>query len=352
MRLTGAVCAVLVGCAIWGAAAQAAGGPANWTYEPTSFTEIHLTLPPASITKLEAEPKEYVEGTFELAETAGTPGSAGPFSAPLKVGIELKGNLGSLRRLSEKAAFKIKFDKYVEGQRFLGPGKDDLEQHGPGPVDDPRDGHLRGLPRHGGAGAAHGVHLPDRQRQELRRPPEHRNAGRPVGGKRLRHAILGAAAAPLRGGIRRGRDDRELGSARSVGGQEEKPGRQSRPRSVRRGGGRERWLLPAGRRGRRPERDDQGLDGRKVRRQLGRLRRDRAGPVPPEQLLPLQRRGGEVLADAVGDRPDLAGRPAPGLRQRRGHPLQRLPRGHRRLPAAVPRRGPRSVDRPERLGPR
>src|SRR5205085_2412485 len=107
MRLTAAVSVALVVCAIWGATAHAAGGPANWTYEPTSFTEIHLTLPPGSIAELEAEPKEYVEGTFSLAETDGTPGSAGPFSPPLTVGIELKGNLGSLRRLSEKAAFKI-----------------------------------------------------------------------------------------------------------------------------------------------------------------------------------------------------------------------------------------------------
>jgi hypothetical protein len=113
----------LVACAIFGAAAHAAGGPANWMYEPTSFTEVQLTLSPSSIAELEAEPKEYVEGTFSLAETDGIPGSAGPFSAPLTVGIELKGNLGSLRSLDEKSAFKIKFDKYVEGQTFLGLGK-------------------------------------------------------------------------------------------------------------------------------------------------------------------------------------------------------------------------------------
>lgn len=120
MSLAGAVWLTLTICAIWGPAAHAAGGRADWMYEPTSFTEIRLTLPPASEAALEVEPKEYVEGKFELAETAGTPGSAGPFSAPLTVGIELKGNLGSLRRLSEKAAFKIKFDKFVEGQTFMG----------------------------------------------------------------------------------------------------------------------------------------------------------------------------------------------------------------------------------------
>lgn len=116
----GVMCAVVAACAFVVPSALAAGGPANWMYEPTTFTEIHLTLPPASEAALEAEPKEYVEGTFELAETDGTPGSAGPFSPPLTVGIELKGNLGSLRRLSEKAAFKVKFDKFVKGQRFMG----------------------------------------------------------------------------------------------------------------------------------------------------------------------------------------------------------------------------------------
>lgn len=118
-KAIGALCAVLAAAAA-AAPAAAVGGPANWMYEPTSVVEIHLELPPASITALEAEPKEYVEGTFSLAGTNGTPGTAGPFSAPLTVGIELKGSIGSLRRLSEKAAFKIKFDKFVAGQSFLG----------------------------------------------------------------------------------------------------------------------------------------------------------------------------------------------------------------------------------------
>jgi hypothetical protein len=119
-RPIAAVCGALLALAFCSSSAFAIGGPANWMYEPTTFTEVHLTLPPASIAELEAEPKEYVEGTFSLAETDGKPGTAGSFSAPLTVGIELKGNLGSLRSVNQKAAFKIKFDKYVEGQRFLG----------------------------------------------------------------------------------------------------------------------------------------------------------------------------------------------------------------------------------------
>jgi CotH kinase protein len=120
VRVIGIICGALVALALASPAAMAVGGPADWMYEPTSIAEVHLTLPPESIAELEAEPKEYVEGTFSLAETDGTPGTAATFSPPLTVGIEIKGNYGSLRRISEKAAFKIKFNKYVEGQSFLG----------------------------------------------------------------------------------------------------------------------------------------------------------------------------------------------------------------------------------------
>jgi len=119
-KLIVAVCGVLLAVALFSPTALAIGGPANWMYEPTTFTEVHLTLPPASIAALEAEPKEYVKGEFSLAETDGTPGTAGSFSTPLTVGIELKGNLGSLRSIHQKAAFKIKFNKFVKGQSFLG----------------------------------------------------------------------------------------------------------------------------------------------------------------------------------------------------------------------------------------
>ena len=39
---------------------------------------------------------------------------------PLDVGIRLKGGVGSFRPLTKKAAFKVKFDEYVEGQTLLG----------------------------------------------------------------------------------------------------------------------------------------------------------------------------------------------------------------------------------------
>jgi hypothetical protein len=89
-------------------------------YRPGTVDVIKLTLPEASVKKLEAEPEaEYVEGTFSLAETEGTPQTVKAFSTPITVGIRLKGSLGSLRSIHEKAAFKIKLN-YVKGQKFAG----------------------------------------------------------------------------------------------------------------------------------------------------------------------------------------------------------------------------------------
>ena len=112
----------MLACLWSGAAASAqAASPADWMYEPTTFTEIKLTLPPASYQKLEEEPEvKYVPGTFELAETDGVPGSAGPFSAPIEVGIRLKGGIGSFLDINHKAAFKVKFNSFVKGQTFDG----------------------------------------------------------------------------------------------------------------------------------------------------------------------------------------------------------------------------------------
>ena len=114
-----AICAF--GCL--GVAATAAAAPplpatAAEMYEPGRIVAIELTLPPKSIEELEKEPKgEYQPGTFSIAATDGTPLGTGEFTTPLKVGIRLKGGLGSLRNLKEKAAFKIKFAKT---ERYLG----------------------------------------------------------------------------------------------------------------------------------------------------------------------------------------------------------------------------------------
>ena len=70
--------------------------------------EFRLELNEQAKRALESEPKSYVAGTF----------SHGARSID-NVGIRLKGN-DTLTPLSEKPSFKIKFNAFVPGQRFLG----------------------------------------------------------------------------------------------------------------------------------------------------------------------------------------------------------------------------------------
>ena len=102
-------------------AAEPSGDPAASMYGPETLVAIDLTLPQASWDALEDDPTgDYQEGTFRLAATDGTPDGIGAFSAPLTVGIRLKGKAGSFRPLGEKAAFKVKFASFVDKQKFLG----------------------------------------------------------------------------------------------------------------------------------------------------------------------------------------------------------------------------------------
>ncbi len=84
-------------------------------YDPSKVFFIDLTLSHAEELKLEAEPGEYVKGTFSLTRsTDGTPAGeeSTPFIAPQAVEVRLKGNVGgSFRPLSGKAGFKLKFKK-------------------------------------------------------------------------------------------------------------------------------------------------------------------------------------------------------------------------------------------------
>ncbi len=90
--------------------ASAAADQAAALYQPNRVDVIELALDGPEKAKLEAAPDAYVKGTFSLAETLGTPATAGPFSAPQAVEVKLKGD-ASFRNLDGKAAFKLKFPK-------------------------------------------------------------------------------------------------------------------------------------------------------------------------------------------------------------------------------------------------
>lgn len=111
--LVGALTGLLVALLPPTASAEPPPDPASWLFAPTLVARIDLTLPAASIAAIEAEPDEYQPGTFSLH------GAGGEFG-PLDVGIRLKGGIGSFRPLTGKAAFKVKFDEYVDGQTLLG----------------------------------------------------------------------------------------------------------------------------------------------------------------------------------------------------------------------------------------
>jgi len=121
-RGRGSVAALLAALAALLLAAPAAAAPiadeAAVVYDPHAVATIDLTLAPAAIAALEAEPSEYVKGTFAMATTSGGPeGEETPLTAaPHPVEVRLKGS-GSFRPITGKAAFKLKFKK---ADAFLG----------------------------------------------------------------------------------------------------------------------------------------------------------------------------------------------------------------------------------------
>jgi hypothetical protein len=111
MKAIQLVVLTLVVSALGGLWAQsAAADEAASIYDPSRMHVIRLTLPQKSREGLAADRDKYQPGTFSLAETDGTPGGEGPFSTPVNVKIKLKGS-ASYRPLSEKSAFKIKFEE-------------------------------------------------------------------------------------------------------------------------------------------------------------------------------------------------------------------------------------------------
>jgi|GEM_PF-1300961 len=103
--------------ALWALApATSAADEVEWMYQPETLVEIDLGgLSEAELDELEAEPGEEVHGTFELKV-------GGVTKAGFEdVGIRLKGGAGSFEPIKTgKAAFKIRFDKFVDDQLFFG----------------------------------------------------------------------------------------------------------------------------------------------------------------------------------------------------------------------------------------
>jgi hypothetical protein len=83
----------------------------NTFFEPGKVRVYELELSDASIQQLHENPKQYVRGTFREGS-----------DIYAEVGIRLKGGWGSFRMLDgeSKAAFTIKFNAFVPGQRFHG----------------------------------------------------------------------------------------------------------------------------------------------------------------------------------------------------------------------------------------
>ncbi len=77
-------------------------------YSLQTFPYFYIELDDAAWDALEAEPKTYVSGRFRYLDQE--------FD---NVGVRLKGNF-TLTALSEKPSFKVKFNKFVKGTRFLG----------------------------------------------------------------------------------------------------------------------------------------------------------------------------------------------------------------------------------------
>src|SRR3954447_18233841 len=94
------------------APAPAAADEAEPIYRTASVNVIELGLSPEAEAALEAEPEEYVGGTFSMSTTDGTPAGERTLltPTPLQAEIRLKGN-SSFLPLSGKAGFKIKFKK-------------------------------------------------------------------------------------------------------------------------------------------------------------------------------------------------------------------------------------------------
>lgn len=115
-RLLGLALGFSILGALW--AGPASADLAESLYDPSEMHVVELSLPPESRAGLEANSDEYQPGKFSLADTDGTPDGVGAFSTPVDVEIKIKGS-ASRRPLSEKSAFKIKFEDPFRGLEVI-----------------------------------------------------------------------------------------------------------------------------------------------------------------------------------------------------------------------------------------
>ena len=70
---------------------------------------ISITISPENIASLRADPRKHVAAIIREGTNVVT-----------QAGLHLKGSIGSFRKIDDKPAFTISFDKFVPGQRFHG----------------------------------------------------------------------------------------------------------------------------------------------------------------------------------------------------------------------------------------
>lgn len=83
--------------------------PSAWLFGTDQVVQVEIALDATAVDALAVDPYEWVEGDITIeGERVET------------VGIRLKGRIGSFRDLSGKAAFRVDFNRYVEGRRWNG----------------------------------------------------------------------------------------------------------------------------------------------------------------------------------------------------------------------------------------
>lgn len=82
--------------------------PSARIYSPDRVPRFELEIAPENLEALASTPRSYVPATFRHGDLV-----------LHDVGVRLKGSF-TFRRIDGKPSFKIKFDKYVKGQRFHG----------------------------------------------------------------------------------------------------------------------------------------------------------------------------------------------------------------------------------------